>query len=147
MLGEKRNQNPGIAGERVEGEGVLEFTEIEGGGWGDVPGGVVDGVEDVGKVKVNFDRGAELDAHRSGEVAVMTAVGAKAVRGKVPVVRAGVVALVAETDGGFEFAENEGLFAGVMLGKERISGDLDFGVGEMGLIENRPQGTGGGCGR
>ncbi len=136
MFGEKGNHDPRVAGEGIEGQAVLEFTEVEGGRLGDFSSGGVDGVEHVGEVEIDFNGGAELDAQRSGQVTVMTAVGTKTVGRKVPVVRAGVVTFIAETDGGFQFAEEESFFAGAMLGEKRVSGDLDFGVGEMGLVDD-----------
>src|SRR3990172_11541178 len=97
VLGKEGHEDRGVGCERVQGEGILEFPEVERAGSQLPPRNAIDFEQNLGQVDVYLDRWRELDAWGSGQVAVPTTVGTEAVRREVPVVRAGVSLLFGET--------------------------------------------------
>ena len=111
MPGEEGNHRPRIAAERLQGQPVLKFAEIEGGRTPELGCGSVHFRKDFLQVEEYLHGRREPDARRAGQVAVMAAVGAEAVGREMPVVRAGVASLLAETHRTAVLAENERLLA------------------------------------
>src|SRR3990172_4382509 len=120
VLGKEGHEDRGVGCERVQGEGILEFPEVERGGSELPPRNAIDFDQNLGQIDVYLDRGRELYARGSGQVAVPTAVRAEAVGREVPVVRAGVSLLFGETYRRLQLPEHEGVLPGPMK-TERVS--------------------------
>ena len=93
----------------------------------------VDLRQDLLKVEENLDCRRKPDALCPGQIAVLAAVGAKAIRREVPEVGAGVAFLVATSDGDFMFSQHERT-AAVIMQFERVGtvqNDLVLRDGEL----------------
>ena len=114
MPGEERNHRPRVAAERLQGEPVLKFAQIEGCRTPESRCGSIHFRKDFLQVEEYLHGRREPDPWRAGQVAVVATVGAEAVGREMPVVRAGIASFIAETHRAAVLAQNERLLAALM---------------------------------
>ncbi len=111
---EERDQRSRVAGQWVEGQAVLQLTQIKRGWLTGGIRGLLDLREHLTQIEEDLDRRRETDAWGAGQVTVLAVERAETIGREVPVVRTGIAFFTAETDRTAVLTQNERLLSCVM---------------------------------